>query len=557
MKKCTSCSKDLPDAALHCVFCGAKQASAPAQAPGLAKTVMGYSAQEMIQQIRQQGIPAGTPGAPAVQQSTQPMPPSASFGSPPTAPPPMGASQGPFGAPPTAPPPMGMPQGPFGAPPPTAPPPMNPSLAATIAPSQLSPAMAAQLQQINAGANTGNPQLSPGLAATIAPQQMSPFAQPSPHAPPQYAPPPGNPGAVLGTGAAPAMIGPIGGAVHDHGSGPIGPIGHGPGPSSGGAVLGGGGVLTGSQPIVGLPSDPPANKIVARPAPAPAAATRAMGGDADALSGPVKAMMLVAGILLVVFFVAPLALDPLSFQFEAFKNIGDASVKGMIGMLFVPVVGVLAIVLALVVSNTVVRGAIAAVLGLGSIAFVLEEAGAFDHIQWQMFALLFGAVLTIAGLAIRSRFYGSMAARILATLGALAAIAVFVVPEGDKMMIGEVFDGLTSGNTVALVGSVVALLSLLASVLGLLAWLPSSGSAGAGAIAIMMLLAMLGGAGVGTEGFVVHFADSLFGSDGAAIGDQISALVKQPAFGLLGWAPITAFVALSGWGLGGLVGRPA
>ena len=63
VKKCASCSKDLPDAALHCVFCGAKQAPAPAQA-GLQKTVMGYSAQEMLAQMKAQGVPPGTPGAP-------------------------------------------------------------------------------------------------------------------------------------------------------------------------------------------------------------------------------------------------------------------------------------------------------------------------------------------------------------------------------------------------------------------------------------------------------------------------------------------------------------
>lgn len=44
MKKCASCSKDLPDAALHCVFCGAKQPPAPAGQQGLARTAFGYSA---------------------------------------------------------------------------------------------------------------------------------------------------------------------------------------------------------------------------------------------------------------------------------------------------------------------------------------------------------------------------------------------------------------------------------------------------------------------------------------------------------------------------------
>ena len=48
MKKCASCTKDLPDAALHCVFCGAKQPPAPAVQQGLAKTAFGYSANEVL-----------------------------------------------------------------------------------------------------------------------------------------------------------------------------------------------------------------------------------------------------------------------------------------------------------------------------------------------------------------------------------------------------------------------------------------------------------------------------------------------------------------------------
>ncbi len=74
MKKCASCSKDLPDAALHCVFCGAKQASAPipSAAGANAKTVMGaFSAQDVIAQLKQQGA---TPGMPGMSGGTQPAP---------------------------------------------------------------------------------------------------------------------------------------------------------------------------------------------------------------------------------------------------------------------------------------------------------------------------------------------------------------------------------------------------------------------------------------------------------------------------------------------------
>lgn len=74
MKKCASCSKDLPDAALHCVFCGAKQAAAPAVQPGLAKTAFGYSANEVMAQL-------GNPGTqPAPQPSPQPASPQPPYG---------------------------------------------------------------------------------------------------------------------------------------------------------------------------------------------------------------------------------------------------------------------------------------------------------------------------------------------------------------------------------------------------------------------------------------------------------------------------------------------
>ena len=57
VKKCASCTKDLPEAALHCVFCGAKQPPAPAVQPGLAKTAFGYS-NEMMEQLRQPPVTA-------------------------------------------------------------------------------------------------------------------------------------------------------------------------------------------------------------------------------------------------------------------------------------------------------------------------------------------------------------------------------------------------------------------------------------------------------------------------------------------------------------------
>ena len=76
VKKCSNCSKDLPEAALHCVFCGAKQAAAPAVQPGLAKTAFGYSANEVMQQLGNQP-PGG--GYQRPQGGSQPPPAAAPY----------------------------------------------------------------------------------------------------------------------------------------------------------------------------------------------------------------------------------------------------------------------------------------------------------------------------------------------------------------------------------------------------------------------------------------------------------------------------------------------
>ncbi len=113
MKKCASCTKDLPEAALHCVFCGAKQPPAPAVQPGLAKTAFGYS-NEMMEHLKH----AAPSPAQAPQQPYQ-QPPKPAYAAPPAAQAPRHPpSQPPYGAPPPAQAPRHPPsQPPYGAPP--------------------------------------------------------------------------------------------------------------------------------------------------------------------------------------------------------------------------------------------------------------------------------------------------------------------------------------------------------------------------------------------------------------------------------------------------------
>ncbi len=80
VKKCASCTKDLPDAALHCVFCGAKQPPAPATAGSAAKTVMGHASSELIEQLKAQAA------AVAARQASANLPAAAPYSPPQPAP---------------------------------------------------------------------------------------------------------------------------------------------------------------------------------------------------------------------------------------------------------------------------------------------------------------------------------------------------------------------------------------------------------------------------------------------------------------------------------------
>ena len=95
MKKCASCSKDLPEAALHCVFCGAKQAPAPAvPASNVAKTAFGYSANEVMAQLGNQQPPAqGAPYQPPQQRAQPQAQPAPARPHPGSQPPPVGYPQ--------------------------------------------------------------------------------------------------------------------------------------------------------------------------------------------------------------------------------------------------------------------------------------------------------------------------------------------------------------------------------------------------------------------------------------------------------------------------------
>jgi hypothetical protein len=151
VKKCTSCAKDLPDSALHCVFCGAKQAPAPVPgtAAAQARTVLGYQASDVAKEMQNRGM--AMPGRPGPSSSPPPM-------APPSAPPMMGHG------PPQSAPPMARPGG-------------NPAQAATVF--------------IPGGQGPGPLPMGSGPMQPPPPMHQQPMHQQPMHQPqPAYVPPP-------------------------------------------------------------------------------------------------------------------------------------------------------------------------------------------------------------------------------------------------------------------------------------------------------------------------------------------------------------------------------
>jgi hypothetical protein len=161
VKKCASCTKDLPDAALHCVFCGAKQPPAPAIQPGLARTAFGYSANEVAEQLRGRGgVPPAPRTAPApVPPMPQATPPVHNIGNLPTMLPAM---------------------------PPARSAPISPAMASTAVPPPTAPPM---VPPPPTGPFSGGPQ--GGYVPTTAANAKTMFVQAGPQAPasPAYPPP--------------------------------------------------------------------------------------------------------------------------------------------------------------------------------------------------------------------------------------------------------------------------------------------------------------------------------------------------------------------------------
>ncbi len=467
MKKCTSCAKDLPDTAMHCVFCGAKQAAAPVQANPQAKTVLGYSAAELLKQagIQPGGAPPpGGGGYPPPQQGGYPppggggYPPPGGGGYPPPQqggfPPPGGGG---FSPPPQQggfPPPGGggYPPQQFQPPPQAAPPPQQFQPPPQPAPYQ--PPGGGGFQPPGGfppPAQGGQFGGSASTAATMFMQNAPQIqAQPAQQPPPSYQPPqqfqPQQP--------APQPYQPPGAG------------GYSPSPYQ---PPGGGGFTPAQQPYNPVPvgGQPPylASQTAAR-----------QNKPVEPFNDVTKLAMLIFGGCLLAYFLVPITLSPLILMVQ---GVADAPGKMKLLPLLIGAGGILGVLLAVMPLQPLQRGMFAALVGLVPILLFATVVFGF---AWQSLVFPIGGILVPSGLLLRDAYPTDKLPRLFVFIGAACIAVPFFVPFRVLDMFLDILKSLVHpALLLALLGGFVPL--LLSAVAVILCLIPGQFKFGAKQIA--------------------------------------------------------------------------
>jgi hypothetical protein len=271
-----------------------------------------------------------------------------------------------------------------------------------------------------------------------------------------------------------------------------------------------------------------------------------MGGQTAARAGrpiepwkdSLRLMMFVWGGVLLAAFAIPMTTDPMSFNWDTIINAPQAAAK--LPPLIMAAAGLLAIVLAAIPMSPMPRGLIAALLGLAGILTPIILIMADVMPPWQVLVQLVGGLALVPGLLVRQEYREAMLPRILVTVGAIAILVPYLVPERDAVPLVEIFKALIDAPGKAKVPALLEIVHVVLVVVTLLAWLPSPSSAAAKIFAWALILWPA----------LVHLVGIILEID--RFGDLIS---KAPNPALLAWAPGAAYMVLVGYGLASVIGK--
>jgi len=303
---------------------------------------------------------------------------------------------------------------------------------------------------------------------------------------------------------------------------------------------------------------------IAPVAPIPSAAPPYLASQTAARAGrpiepwkdSLRMMMFIWGALLLAAFATPLSLEPLGFNWDTIINSpGTAKLAPLI----MASVGLLSIVLAALPLASAARGMIAMLLGLAGIFVPTLVAG---MPPWQALVQMAGTVILIPSLLARHEYRDAALPRILVTVGAIAALVPYVVPQGGTILLVELFKGAIDAPGAFKIIVILVLVNITLIVLSLLAWLPSPASGAAKPIAWVLIL----------WGLVMHAALLFLVGDPSIIeASPYAGLVNWVAGGggggggdgggggvgaMLGGAGLgVAYLAISGYGTASVIGK--
>jgi hypothetical protein len=203
--------------------------------------------------------------------------------------------------------------------------------------------------------------------------------------------------------------------------------------------------------------------------------------------------MLVFGVLLIACFVAPWAVGGEKTQFSwSIFSVDGAPWSMKLLPILLAATGVVSVILGALKLSVTSRAFSATAIGLAPILYFIVGSSPF---AWQSAVGAVGTVMLISGLILRSRFPDAKMARVVATVGVLALVALYLIPSNGAMPIKGIFDQLSGlpgkAKLIPIIGGGMGgasgLIPLLLTVGGLVVWLKGPGKAGTNGLAWAML----------------------------------------------------------------------
>lgn len=292
-----------------------------------------------------------------------------------------------------------------------------------------------------------------------------------------------------------------------------------------------------SAPIPAPLPSPPSGPAAAPPYLASQTALRA-SRPVEPFTDGLKLVLLSFGILLLGAFATPLSTDPMLFHWNAI--IDAPGVAKLYGLMLVAT-GALSLVIALMPLAAIPRGAIAAGIGVFIIMTPIIQAGAIG--PWQELVRTIATIGLVGGLLVRHEYREAMLGRLLTTIGAVAVLAIYLIPVGggDPPLIGMFKAIVDAPKAEMKIGAIVLLLPAVLAIVSLLCWLPAPSSAGAKPLA---------------WAWIVYPAVAVVALGLLASGGDVAGWIKHSPFGaLMAWVPAAAAAAFAGYGVATIAGK--